>query len=64
MSGWQLDAATGIVTFDTPPAMDVVVSAGFQFDVPVRFQQDSLGLTLSTFRAGEIPNISLIEVRL
>ena len=39
-SGWSVDAATGIVTFSSPPAMGAAVTAGFKFDVPVRFDSD------------------------
>ena len=62
--GWDLDETTGILSFDVAPAADSTVSAGFEFDVPVRFADDSLSVTLETFRAGQAPSISLIEVRL
>ena len=39
-SGWSVDTTTGIVTFVTPPGNGVVVTAGFEFDVPVRFASD------------------------
>jgi uncharacterized protein (TIGR02217 family) len=39
------------------------VTAGFQFDVPVRFDTDQISINLSHFAAGEIPDIPLIEVR-
>ena len=35
---------------------------GFQFDTPVRFDNDSLSVNLSNFTAGEIPSIPLVEV--
>ncbi len=63
-SGWSVDATTGLVTFDAAPAAGAVVSAGFEFDVPVRFDTDRLDISLSRFRAGEIPHIPLIELRL
>ena len=61
-----LDAATGIVTF-TPghvPATGAPVTAGFLFDVPVRFDTDKLEISLSGFRHGAIPSIPIIEIRL
>jgi uncharacterized protein (TIGR02217 family) len=63
LSGWTLDAATGRIVFDTPPAHGVVINAGFEFDVPVRFDSDRLHITLDSFRAGEIPSIALVELR-
>ncbi|WP_417319817.1 TIGR02217 family protein [Emcibacter sp.] len=62
--GWQLDETRGLVSFDEAPAENSTISAGFEFDVPVRFAEDSLSVTLETFRAGQVPSISLIEVRL
>ena len=40
-----------------------VVAAGFRFDVPVRFAEDRLAVSLATFAAGEVPSVPLIEVR-
>ena len=39
-----------------------VVTAGFLFDVPVRFDTDALEVDLSAFEAGEIPQIPLVEI--
>lgn len=63
ISGFSVDHDEGVIRFDTPPAVGVSVSAGFEFDVPVRFNADTLSLRASSFRAGEIPNIGLVEVR-
>ena len=63
MSGVTVDATTGIVTFDTAPANGVAITAGFEFDVPVRFDSDMLSVNLDGFRAGDIPNIPLVELR-
>jgi len=63
-SGWQLDTTTGIVTFTVAPLVGVVISAGYEFDVPVRFSEDFLAITLESYQAGQIPSIALIEVRL
>lgn len=60
-SGWTLDGAE--IVFDAPPAPNATVTAGFMFDVPVRFADDQIALSLATYRAGEAPNIPLIEVR-
>ena len=63
MSGWALDATTGVVTIATAPGLGVLVRAGFEFDVPVRFDTDMLDVTLDIERLGSITSIPLIEVR-
>lgn len=60
---YTLDHNTGIVTFQTPPANGASLSAGFEFDVPVRFDTDQLVVNLAAFAAGEVPSIPLVEVR-
>ncbi|MFC5419660.1 TIGR02217 family protein [Bosea eneae] len=58
------DHATGQVTFavgHAPPA-GALVSAGFAFDVPVRFDTDVIEVDLSAFEAGDIPKIPIIEI--
>lgn len=62
-TGWTVDLTTGILTFTTAPAAGVDVRAGFEFDVPVRFQNDRISVSLEYFRAGEAPSIGLIEIR-
>jgi uncharacterized protein (TIGR02217 family) len=61
-AGFGLDATTGAVTFAAPPPPGAAVTAGFAFDVPVRFDTDDLDVDLSAFEAGEIPRIPLIEI--
>jgi len=39
------------------------VTAGFQFDVPVRFDSDQLEINLSEMEAGSIPHIPIVEIR-
>ncbi|QDX27381.1 TIGR02217 family protein [Sphingomonas suaedae] len=55
--------AGGVVVFDDPPGEGAVVTAGFRFDVPVRFAEDSLSVNRATFMAGAAPSVPLIEVR-
>ena len=59
------DTATGIVTFASGhiPAPGAAITAGFLFDVPVRFDTDYLEVDLSAFSAGAIPKIPLVEIR-
>ena len=62
-AGWSVDTITGLITFTTAPASGVIVSAGFEFDVPVRFDTDQLDVTHDLERLGSITSIPLIEVR-
>lgn len=65
-SDFTVDAASGVVTFlaGAVPAAGATVTAGFEFDVPVRFDTDKLEINLSGFASGAIPNIPIVEVRL
>lgn len=63
LGGFDVDAATGLVSFHTPPAEGAEITAGFEFDVPVRFETGSIVTSLSKFAAGEVPSIPLVEVR-
>jgi uncharacterized protein (TIGR02217 family) len=62
MSGWTVDGATGLVGFTTPPANGAAVTAGFLFDVPVRFDTDRLDVELTSFDGAEAPSIPLLEI--
>jgi uncharacterized protein (TIGR02217 family) len=59
------DTTTGIVTSLAGhiPGAGVAITAGFQFDVPVRFDTDYLEVDLSAFAAGAIPKIPLLEIK-
>ena len=63
MTGWTVNTTTGVVTFTTAPAGGVIVRAGFEFDVPVRFDSDTLDVTLDFERLGSITSIPLLEIR-
>ncbi len=63
MSGWTLDSTTGVITFTTAPVNGVIVRAGFEFDVPVRFDSDTLDVILDFERLGSITSIPLLEIR-
>jgi len=63
-SGVTVDTTTGIVTFDTAPAGGEVISADFEFDVPVRFDTDEMAISMDSFDAGNWSSIPLIEVRI
>ena len=61
---FTVDAATGLVTFEAgrEPAASAGVTAGFEFDVPVRFDVEHLSVSLTAFEAGQIPTIPLVEI--
>ena len=61
---FTVDAAVGQITFASPPDIDVLITSGFEFDVPVRFDTDRLQTSVGAFQAGEVPNVPVIEVRL
>jgi uncharacterized protein (TIGR02217 family) len=63
ITGWTINTSTGVVTFATAPAPGIAITAGFEFDVPVRFDTDTLDVTLDFERLGSITSIPLIEVR-
>ena len=62
-SGWSVDHKTGVVRFDTAPSDGIAITAGFEFDVPVRFDSDVLDVTLDIERLGSITSIPLLEIR-
>jgi uncharacterized protein (TIGR02217 family) len=60
---FSFDEATGAVTFTgAVPAAGQAVTAGYEFDVPVRFDTERIEIGLRSFKAGQIPNIPLVEV--
>jgi uncharacterized protein (TIGR02217 family) len=62
MSGFAVDTLTGLITLATAPAAAAAVTAGFLFDVPVRFDTDRLDIELTGFEAANAPSIPVIEV--
>ncbi|MEQ8379552.1 DUF2460 domain-containing protein [Parvibaculum sp.] len=61
---FAVDHASGVVTFAVAPAAGESVTAGYEFDVPVRFDTDFLDINLAAFEAGSVPDIPVIEIRL
>lgn len=63
---YTVDLTTGIVTFGTGhiPAASAAVTAGYEFDVPVRFDADEITVKMDNFRDGDIAQIPLVEIRL
>jgi uncharacterized protein (TIGR02217 family) len=61
-SGFAVGAG-GVVTLDAAPAEGAEVTAGFLFDVPVRFAEDQLSVSRATFLAGAASSVKLVEIR-
>ncbi len=60
---FEVDLATGRVMFSAPPPEQVEITAGFEFDVPVRFDTDKIQTSVASFQAGDVPNVPVVEVR-
>lgn len=61
---YDVNHATGIITFAQPPEPDAPITAGYEFDIPVRFDTDHIAISVASFQAGELPQIPVLEVRL
>lgn len=65
-TAFTVDNTTGVVTMNSAPGIGIVVKAGFQFYVPVRFDESTdewLQATYQAYELGNAPNIGLVEVR-
>ena len=60
---FEVDLNSGRVTFAIPPAEQVEITAGYEFDVPVRFDTDKIQTSVASFQAGDVPNVPVVEVR-
>jgi uncharacterized protein (TIGR02217 family) len=65
VTAYTVDAATGQVLFQPGhvPGEGDLITAGFEFDVPVRFDTDKLEINIQGFRHGAIPSIPVVEIR-
>ena len=59
---FSVDHATGLVTLTTAPAVGLVVSAGFKFHVPVRFDTDRLNIAWEEHSLISVPSIPILEL--
>ncbi|WP_339931405.1 DUF2460 domain-containing protein [uncultured Brevundimonas sp.] len=62
-TAFGVEVPTGRVTLAMPPDPGAAVTAGFDFDTPVRFDADRIEVTLETFGAGRMVAMPLIEIR-
>ncbi|MBC7279850.1 DUF2460 domain-containing protein [Hoeflea sp.] len=62
---YAVDSATGLVTIiaGMVPAPGAQVTAGFEFDIPVRFDTDRIEISLAAFKAGSAPSVPLMEIK-
>lgn len=62
---FSVDPATGVVTMEPAavPAPGTQVTAGFEFDIPVRFDTDRIEINLAAFKAGSVPSVPLVEIK-
>ncbi|MFC6687783.1 DUF2460 domain-containing protein [Jhaorihella thermophila] len=60
---YEVDVTTGLVTLAVAPVEGQQVVAGFEFDVPVRFDTDRIQTSVASFQAGEVPSVPVVEVR-
>jgi uncharacterized protein (TIGR02217 family) len=61
---WEVDPERGLITFADPVPEGAEVRAGFEFDVPVRFDTDVIQVSVASFQAGDLPMVPVVEVRL
>lgn len=62
-SGWSIDTTTGIITFSSAPSPAEVVTATFQFDVPMRFDTDYFPVNLANLQA-RAADFQVVEIRI
>jgi uncharacterized protein (TIGR02217 family) len=63
LAAFTIDATTGRVRLATAPRAGALITAGFAFDVPVRFDTDRLVIDLEAFAAGRIPSVPVVEIK-
>ena len=60
---FDVDYTSGVLNFYEAPPEDALVTAGYSFDVPVRFDTDHLDINVGSFMAGSVPSVPVVEVR-
>ena len=62
---YAVDHTTGLVTIapGSVPGTGALVTAGYEFDIPVRFDTDRIEISLAAFKAGSVPTVPLVEIR-
>ncbi|SCZ71671.1 TIGR02217 family protein [Epibacterium ulvae] len=60
---FTLDINSGLVTLGLAPEQGRALVAGYEFDVPVRFDTDRIQTSVASFQAGEAPTVPVVEIR-
>lgn len=60
---FTLDTTTGQIVLEEAPVAQAEVTAGFEFDVPVRFDTDRIATSVASFQAGDMPSVPVVELR-
>ena len=60
---YAVDSVNGLIIFKFAPGSDVVISASFEFDVPVRFTEDALRVIMLFYKTGASESINFREIR-
>jgi uncharacterized protein (TIGR02217 family) len=60
---YSIDITNGKITFVSAPANAAIITADFEFDVPVRFDTDRLSATLDSYGVNSWSDIPLVEIR-
>ena len=60
---FSVETTTGMISFFDAPKPGAQVTAGFEFDVPARFDSDGIQTSVASFRAGDVPKVPVVEVR-
>lgn len=63
-TGFSINYTNGIITFSTAVAANKIITASFDFDVPVRFNNDFLENEIKSFGKTKIKNLELIEIKI
>lgn len=60
---YTMDVDTGLITFNSAPASMAVITADFEFDVPVRFDTDHFNASIEAYQTYSWPEIPIVEIR-
>lgn len=61
-NNFDIDLTTGIITFNSAPKNNSKIQADFEFDVPVRFNNDIIEITMNSINSGNVKELELIEI--
>lgn len=61
-NNFDIDLTTGIITFNSAPKNNSKIQADFEFDVPVRFNNDVMEITMNSINSGNVKELELIEI--